>query len=58
MFFFSGCCSVGTEGVAAGFDCELAHKAKHTGTASETKSQKPEKWFSLFLFIVDTGIYW
>ena len=34
---------MGTEGVDAGFDCELAHKARDAGTASETESQ-PEKW--------------
>ena len=32
-------------GVAAGFDGELAHKAKHGETASETKSQPKEKGF-------------
>ena len=37
---------MGTEGVDAGFDHELAHEAKDAGTASETESQ-PEKWVFL-----------
>ena len=38
-------------GVAAGFDGELAHKAKHGETASETKSQPKEKGFLGFFWI-------
>ena len=36
FFIRSGCYPAGIDGVAAGFDQELAHEAKHTAAASET----------------------
>lgn len=36
------------DGVAEGFDDELAHKAKHTETTSETKSQPKQKCYMCF----------
>ena len=38
----------GIDGVAAGFDQELAHEAKHTAAASETKSQPERMGFICF----------
>ena len=36
------------DGIAVGFDNELAHKAKHAEIASETQSQPDQKGFSGF----------
>lgn len=49
VFLISGCSPIGTEGVDAGFACELAHEAKAAGTASETKSQPERRVFMVLV---------